>query len=211
MLRRTGLFDRLAAEPQDLGSFDFHLLAGDLPLLVQQETGSAPVAAPLRLAPEPARLDAMRRKLSRLGPRPCIALAWRSGEPRTGLFETLFKETPFDVLGNILRDKPGTLVSVQRKPLEGETAALGQALGRPVHDFSDVNPDLEDALALMAVTDDYVGVSSTLVHLRAGVGGGGTVFVPFPWEWRWMAKGGSPWFPGVRVVRQRPDGWWDYG
>lgn len=211
MLGRTGLFDRLSSTPGELQGSHVPLLAGDIPLALQQETGSVSVAPPLGLAPERSRLDAMRRKLRALGPPPYIAIAWRSGEPRTGLFETLFKEISFEVLGTILRDKPGTLVSVQRQPIDGETAALGQALGRPVHDLSGVNPDLEEALALMAATEDYVGVSSTLVHLRAGLGAAGTVFVPFPWEWRWMAKGDSPWFPGVRVVRQRPDGWWDYG
>ncbi len=211
MLARTALFERIATTPGELGANAAHaVLAGDLPLLIQQETGSVPVVPPLRLSPEGARRDAMHAKLRSLGPAPHIAVAWRSGEPRTGLFETLFKETPFDVLGNLLRDKAGTLVSVQRDPRDGETGTLAQALGRPVHDLSGVNPGLEDALALMAAVDDYVGVSSTLVHLRAGAGGGGTVLVPFPWEWRWMAKGDSPWFPGVRVVRQQPGGGWDY-
>jgi hypothetical protein len=62
---------------------------------------------------------------------------------------------------------------------------------------------------LLAVVDEYVGVSSTMVHLRAGVGGSARITVAFPYEWRWMESGDeSPWFPRARVYRQAPDGDW---
>jgi len=212
MLARTGLFERLglATDPMHVpGAFE--LLAGDMPLLLEQEMGEVPLPPPLPLVAESSRVERLLGRLRELGPAPYVALAWRSGTPRTGPFERLFKEAPVDALRGILAGKPGTLVSVQREPRDGETAALAEALGRPVHDFSGVNPDLDDALALMSAAGDYVGVSSTLLHLRAGTGGGGTVLVPFPWEWRWMAKGASPWFPGVKPVREQPGGGWDYG
>jgi hypothetical protein len=74
-----------------------------------------------------------------------------------------------------------------------------------VHDFSSVNSDLEEALALMSLVDGYVGVSNTNVHLRAGAGGAAHVLVPPPFEWRWMASGASPWFPVFHVERLRAD------
>ena len=64
-------------------------------------------------------------------------------------------------------------------------------------------------LGLLAVIDEYVGVSNTNMHLRAGIGRTARVLVPWPAEWRWMAAGDtSPWFPGFRVHRQRQDGDW---
>ena len=71
-----------------------------------------------------------------------------------------------------------------------------------------MNANLDDALAAMTLVDDYIGVSSTNVHLRAGAGGTARVLVPFPPEWRWMMRGDSLWFPGTRVHRQRADGDW---
>jgi hypothetical protein len=57
--------------------------------------------------------------------------------------------------------------------------------------------------------DDYIGVSNTNVHLRAGTGRSARVLVPGPPEWRWMIHGEeSPWFPGFRIYRQAPDGDW---
>lgn len=103
----------------------------------------------------------------------------------------------------------GTLLSVQRLPRPGETEALERVSGRPVADFSGWNEDLEDMLALLDCVDNYLAVSNTNTHLRAGLGRTGTVFVPFPPEWRWMAAGdASPWFPGFRIVRQRADDRW---
>ena len=65
-------------------------------------------------------------------------------------------------------------------------------------------------LALLALIDDYVGVSNTNMHLRAGSAEPPRVLMPAPPEWRWMAQGKeSPWFPGFSVYRQGYDGNWD--
>jgi hypothetical protein len=209
MLRRTGLFERLGATPAERereGSFA--ILVGDLPLLVPEAQSASTVPAPLALTPEPSRLAAARATLGRLGPAPHIAVAWRAGEPKTGLLETLYKEVPLERLADAVREIPGTVVSVQRAPRAGETQELAKRLGRPVHDLSEANGELEEALALMAAVDELVGVSNTNVHLRAGVGRASRVLVPFPLEWRWMAAGESPWFPGTRVQRQGADKAW---
>jgi hypothetical protein len=101
-------------------------------------------------------------------------------------------------------------VVLQRCPQPGEIDRFTAALGRPVHDLSPLNDDLEQMLALLSLIDDYVGVSNTNMHLRAGVGKTARVLVPAPPEWRWMAEGKeSPWFPGFGVYRQGYDGSWE--
>jgi len=72
-----------------------------------------------------------------------------------------------------------------------------------------LNEDLEEMLALLTALDDYLGVSNTNMHLRAGIGRTARVLVPWPVEWRWMISGDeSPWYPGFRIYRQRQDGDW---
>jgi hypothetical protein len=209
ILGRTGLFERIAADAAELDlPGAFHVLAGDLALVAQQARPGLVLAPPLKLAPEASRADSMNAKLRSLGPPPYTTVAWRSGQVQTGPRETLAKNLPLEVLASALRATRGTLVSVQRDPHADETKALATLVGRTVHDLSAVNADLEDCLALMAASDDYVGVSSTLVHLRASAGGPARIFVPFPWEWRWMAAGDSPWFPGMKVIRQKAGGSW---
>jgi Flp pilus assembly protein TadD len=209
MLARTGLFAALAAGPDSRLGASIEVLAGDLPYLAPEAQTAATVPAPLALSAEPARAAAMRERLLALGPAPHIAVAWRSGEPAAALAESLFKELPLEGFGRALLNAPGTLVSVQRNPGPGETASLAARAQRPVHDLSAMNGDLEDALALMSVIDDYVGVSSTNVHLRAGAGRTARVLVPFPHEWRWMREGPSPWFPRAMVLRQSAAGSWN--
>jgi len=99
---------------------------------------------------------------------------------------------------------------LQRQPRVEEQETLRAALGAPLHDASAANDDLEDALALLHLLDEYVGVSNTNTHLRAGTGRAARVLVPWPAEWRWLAGGArSPWFPAIPLYRQSEDGRWD--
>jgi Flp pilus assembly protein TadD len=208
MLARTGLFESLAPRLAELPEADRDVvLAGDLPLEVPGLAATTP--PPLALAPEAGHAAGARARLEALGPPPYVALAWRSGEPRAGRVLNLFKEVPPGALGEALRGVKATWVAVQRDPSREDLERISKSLGAPVHDWSAINADLDEALAVMAAIDDYAGVSSTLVHLRAGSGGRARILVPFPPEWRWMESGDtSPWFPRATVYRQGPDGEW---
>jgi hypothetical protein len=170
-----------------------------------------PPAPPI--APLAERLEDMRLRLAAAGPPPYVGMTWRAGttyEEQTGVAWSLFKEVPVAGLAGALRTAHGTFLALQRRPGAGEIEALAQALARPVHDFTALNDDLEGMLALLALIDEYVGVSNTNMHLRASVGRTARVLVPYPAEWRWMARGReSPWFPGFRVYRQTLTGSWD--
>jgi hypothetical protein len=139
-------------------------------------------------------------------------LTWRAGiapEQQRGTDWVHHKAVPLDALGGALRGVRGTLIALQRNPERGELERMAAFAGRPVHDFTALNEDLEGMLALLALVDDYIGVSNTNMHLRAGAGRSARVLVPGPPEWRWMARGeGSPWFPGFRIYRQGVDGGW---
>jgi hypothetical protein len=77
-----------------------------------------------------------------------------------------------------------------------------------VHDLSREAGDVEDALAVVALADRHVAVSSTNMHLAALAGRTAEVLVPFPPEWRSRPEGDSPWFPGFAILRQEPGGDW---
>ncbi len=192
---------------------DLAVSLGDLPAWFSDAVAPA-LLPPVPLVPLPERMEKARRALAAVGDPPYAALTWRAGTPLARQIgrgqRALTKEVGSEDLARFLPE--GTLVSLQRLPLDGEVAALAQRMGRPVHDFSTWNEDLEDMLALLAGIDDYVTVSNTNVHLLAGLGRTATVLVPFPPEWRWMASGeASPWFPGFRIVRQDRHGRWGEG
>jgi len=179
---------------------------GDLPALAGK---ASPFPAPARLVPDAARLAAMREGLASLGPAPHIGITWRAGLPRAGK-AVLAKVVDPAALGAALRGSRATLVSLQRDPVAGEAQSLAQALARPLADLSAANADLEAMLALMEALDDYVAVSNTNVHLRAGLGKPTRVLVPWPAEWRWTRSAErSPWFPDCPLYRASTDGRWD--
>lgn len=171
-----------------------------------------PIPRSLALAPLDDRLAEMRRRLAEAGPPPYLGVTWRGGIPpqeQGGAYWVLYKEIAIPALAAALSGFPGTVIALQRKPAEGEVDAFAGALGGPVHDFTALNEDLEGMLALLALLDDYVGVSNTNMHLRAGAGRTARVLVPCPAEWRWLHAGrSSPWFPGFTVYRQSLQGDW---
>jgi len=202
LLSRTRLFER-ALEPSQ------RAFIGDLPWLL--EANDPERHPPLALVPDASRVERWRGRLREWGPGPYVAFTWRAGTVTTGGPVRLqSKEVTPQLLAATVRGETATWISVQRLPREGEREALASALGAQVHDASAANDDLDEMLALMSVVDDYVGVSNANTHLRAGLGGKARVLVPNPPEWRWMTEGDrSPWFPSMRVIRQRLDGGWD--
>ena len=170
------------------------------------------VPPPLALEPLAGRAAEMRQRLAALGRPPYIGLTWRGGTPpreQRLVIWALYKEIGIPPLAAALKDIPGTFIALQRNPEAGELAALADALGRPVHDFTALNEDLEGMLALLALIDEYIGVSNTNVHLRASAGRNTRVLVPRPADWRWLHSGrSSPWFPGSVIYRQSLQGDW---
>ena len=177
------------------------LLIGDLPFAVN--ANEAP--PPLTLTPDPALRAEMEKCLAAFGPAPYVALTWRAGI-HDG--KSLSKTIPSLALAEAIAKVPGTLISIQRQPMAGETAELARLIGRPLHDLSALNDDLARMLAALSLFDDYIGVSNTNMHLRAGLRLPARVLLPHPPEFRWMADGErSPWFPEFQIYRAESSGW----
>lgn len=211
LVRRAGIVDRVAELDEDAPlDTDLFLACGDVPLLLDiRTTEDIPPPVPLPpLADEQARFQSRLADLG-LGRRPMVGLTWRGGTKKPGS-STLYKEAPLEAMALLLKDLPVDVLVLQRNPVRGEIDHLGRLLGRPVYDFSDVNANLEAMLALVDALDDYVTVSNTNVHLRAGRGKPVHVLIPSPPDYRWMATGDqSPWFPGISIYRQAADLSWD--
>jgi tetratricopeptide (TPR) repeat protein len=171
-----------------------------------------PVPPSITLEPLAETIARMRERLEAIGPPPYLGVTWRAGtmpEEQTSVTWVLYKTIPIAALAHSMKGTEGTVLALQRQPGPGEIDAFSAALGRPVHDLTALNDDLEGMLALLTLLDDYVTVSNTNVHLRASVGRTARVLVPAPPEWRWMYTGRStPWFPGSVVYRQSLQGDW---
>ena len=190
----------------DPSRFDVLLPVGDLPCLL--DARGTPLPLSISVAPE--RVAQWRRRLAALGPPPYLGVTWRAGTKRDNPSEfaargedPLYKEIKIAPIASALRPWRGTVVILQRLPEQGEVAAFCKALGHVAHDLSSANDDLAEMAVLLSLIDEYVGVSNTNMHIRAGFGKTARVLVPFPPEFRWMHTGEhSPWFPGFTIYRQ---------
>lgn len=195
-------------EPEDL---DYRVAVCDLALAVDMRD-EADIPPPVGLVPSPGALGQARRMLAPLGDGPFIGVTWRGGTSKEEFskWNVLYKEIDPDLLAELLRDVPGQVLILQRKPKAGEIERFAERLGRPVHDLTAVNEQLEVMLALLSLIDEYVAVSNTNVHLRAGAGRISRVLIPHPPDWRWMAAGRSPWYPDIPTYREAcGGGGWD--
>jgi len=203
---QAGLFEEIAAAGEALPETDVELQASDLALASGE--GFAPS---LRFAPDAARSGAIAGQLRAFGPPPYLGVTWGAGltsdEGKNWQGAFWKKRVPPERLGALLRGLPGTPVILQRKPEAADIAAFSEAAGRPALDMSATNEDLLDAIALLALLDEYIGMSNTNMHLLAGVSGRhARVLLPVPAEWRWGSAGQSPWFPGFVLYRAQHHG-----
>jgi len=198
----AGMSEFIVCEYGPARQVDLTLASGDLP-----SASGAHFAPPLPLHVDPERRTKMHAELRSFGPPPYIAVTWRGGlmpdEPKPEGIRYFAKQLPPELLAAALRPLDARVIVVQRRPQTDEARRFAEAVGRPVLDLSSINDDLREALALLSLVDEYIGLSNTNMHLRAGLEGKtARVLVPTPPEWRWGLKGtSSPWFPTFTLYR----------
>lgn len=206
IVERSAAVDEVVTEGES--PHDLKLSIGDLPHLLGM-TSTSDVPSALKLPVRKHDREAVEATLEKFGPPPYVGLTWRAG---TRQWNALTKSVPVAQLGRALSGISATFIVLQRDPDAGEIEALSASLGRPVHDLSSLNKNLERMLALLHRVEAYVGVSNTNTHLRAGTSRPSHVLVSHPPEWRWMNRSErSPWFSTFPLYRQKfsvsDDGW----
>ncbi len=181
---------------------NYTLSVGDLPYLLDVATAEE-ICPPVELSPLPDLVEKIKKRLKKAGPPPYIGVTWRAGTEYKG---ALFKETPLHDMAICLKNVEGTIIALQRLPDDDEIQKFSDILGRQIHDFTDLNDELEEMIALLQEIEAYVTVSNTNVHLREALNRISHVLIPNPPDFRWMSEGPvSPWFPYSRVFRQTAD------
>jgi tetratricopeptide (TPR) repeat protein len=180
---------------------------GSLPRWFRRSAADFPRHADF-LRADPARVQEWRKRLAAYGAGPRIGVSWRGGtaSSRRGL-----RSLELAQLAPVLADVPATWVSLQYTDCRAELAGLAQRHGVTIHHWQEAIDDYDETAALVAALDAVVTVCTALVHLSGGLGQRTLVLVPYAAEWRYGAAGEAmPWYPSVRLLRQRsPGGWAD--
>jgi len=104
---------------------------------------------------------------------------------------------------------PGvTFISLQKG--HGEQEALSPSPHKPMlHLGSDIQ-DFLDTAALIKNLDLLICVDTAIAHLAGALGKSVWVLLPYVADWRWMMEGSdSPWYPSMRLFRQKQRGQWN--
>lgn len=71
------------------------------------------------------------------------------------------------------------------------------------------NGPFMDTAALMKNLDLVITADTSIAHLAGGLGVPTWVVLPFPAEWRWQHGTTTPWYPTMKLFRQKTYNQWD--
>jgi tetratricopeptide (TPR) repeat protein len=190
--------------------FDFHTPLLSLPLAFRTDLGSIPGGVPY-LAVDPVAMNEWRRRLAAV-PGCKVGLNWR-GNPEAEKYAALQSRSfPLAAAAPLARVPGVTLVSLQKGPgaAEIEQVAFGDSVVRltdPAHLGADEIAD--ETAALLKSLDLVITADTALAHLAGALGVPVWVVLQSVPDWRWLTdRDDSPWYPTMRLFRQRLAGDW---
>ncbi|HEX8011820.1 MAG TPA: tetratricopeptide repeat-containing glycosyltransferase family protein, partial [Casimicrobiaceae bacterium] len=194
--------DRVITFEQALPAFDYYIHLHTLPTVFETDLDSIPADIPY------IRLDSawVGRWAGRVGAAGelKVGLVW-AGNPSHRYDRD--RSIPQPLLDPLWDVKGVRFYSLQK----GSAAAAAQA-AVPERGLVDLGPDLEDfadTAAVIAQLDLVIGVDTAVVHLAGALGKPVWLLVANPAEWRWLEERvDSPWYPTLRLFRQREHGAW---
>ena len=200
---------RIVPFEADLPPFDLSTPLLSLPWLLGTELSTIPGGVPY-LSAEPAAVAAWKARLSAL-PGLKVGIAWQGNletERQGGFIGRSFElaaAAPLAQLSSV------TLISLQKGAGSEQRAQVDFA--PKVLELTDPREmgasELKDTAALMSALDLIVTADTLTAHLAGALGIPVWVVLSASPDWRWLtAREDSPWYPTMRLFRQRPGGAW---
>ena len=191
----------VVAPGEPLPPFDLHVPAMSLPFAFGTTLDTVPSESPyLRVPSECARRIAgvIRDDGFRVG------LVW-SGNPDH--YNDRNRSIRLGKLLQFLPTLPGLrLYGLQKGPAAEQVASVPS----PVTDLAPHLTDLADSAATITMLDLVICVDTSIAHLAGALGANVWTLLPEPADFRWMSgREDSPWYPTMRLFRQRSAGDWD--
>ncbi|CAE6881641.1 hypothetical protein [Paraburkholderia domus] len=134
-----------------------------------------------------------------------IGVVWAGG-PYTALDR--FRSIDIEALRPLFSHPGTTWFSVQKGERERDSEALADELN--LHTLGPTIGDFTDTLAILETLDLLITVDTSVAHLAGAANLPVWVLLPAYSEWRWLTGcTDSPWYPSMRLFRQRELGEWD--
>jgi len=208
LFRRSPWVDRLVPLDEVFQKTDYQLLLMSFPAVLNTRLDSIPANVPY-LSADPEAVATWGSLLARSGDGLKIGIAWQ-GNPKHP--EDARRSFPLSALAP-LASVPGVrLIRLQHGHGSEQLERLN-GMFKVEDPFSEAGLDdwdYLDAANLIENLDLVVTMDSSIAHLAGALGKPVWVALPFASEWRWLReRDDSPWYPSMRLFRQRRDGDWD--
>ena len=194
--------DRLAPRGDALPPFDLQAPMMSLPGILKTTLQTIPADIPYLFA-EPELVEHWREKLAGVsGVR--IGIHWR------GRSKSDRRVIPLRCFAD-LSDVPGVrLISLQKGASElSADEKAGSSIVSLGDDFDTVRGAFVDTAAIMMNLDLVISCDTSVVHLAGALGVPVWLVAAFVPDWRWqLERSDSPWYPTMRIFRQKSPGDW---
>jgi len=189
------------AAGERLPEFHWQCSLMSLPLAFGTTVATIPGTIPYLTAPMTAR----RRAAEFPWPqgRLRVGLAWAGSQTHR---KDRYRSIHPTLLSPLLGREDTAFYSLQVGPRAEELAALGFQ----VTNLAPWIEDMADTAALIVQLDLVIAVDTAVAHLAGALGKPVWVLLPSAPDWRWLLdREDSPWYPGMRLFRQRQLGEWE--
>jgi tetratricopeptide (TPR) repeat protein len=197
--------DQLVVQGEDLPPFDTYAPLLSLPGLLGTTLATVPAEVPY-LHADPELVQRWRRELEQL-PGFKVGIVWQGNPDNRG---DRYRSVPLRHFAALAAVPGVRLISLQKGPGTEQLAAV---------DFpvTDLGPRLDessgpfrDSAAVLQCLDLVVVIDTALAHLAGALAVPAWVALSASADWRWLLdREDSPWYPTVRLFRQRRFGEWE--
>lgn len=185
-----------------LSEIDFHVPLLELPRIFGTTLDTIPCNIPY-LHADPIKADYWRQRLTGKGFK--IGIVWAGHSTHTEDRSRSCHLRDFLRLNKI----PGVrLIGLQKGPSARQMEDL--VTDGPIMNLSDELYDFSDTAGVIENLDLIISVDTAVLHLAGAMGKPAWALLPFSPDWRWLlARQDSPWYPTIRLFRQRRYGDWE--
>jgi Flp pilus assembly protein TadD len=191
--------------PVDESLYDSQIPIGSLGRLYRRDLASFASVVHPYLQADAALAGKFRRQMN--PDRQIIGISWSTSNPDNGRHRSV----DLARLCAVFVGKPIQLVNLQYNCDLAAINAVEESLGVEITRLPDVDnfAEIDKLAAVVSSCDLVISIGNATAHLAAALGRPTWVLTPAAGSWRWMFEGATtPWYPSVRVFRQKRSGHW---
>jgi hypothetical protein len=210
LLGSLGMRGTLISRGEPLPKFDLHIPLLSLPLALNTELNTIPGGVPY-LHVDPEALGSWSERLGAL-PGVKVGINWHGNPEAEKLSALQARSFPLADAAPLARLEGVSLVSLQkgRGAEQREQVEFSQQVAQ-LTDPLYMGPDeiATETSALIKALDVVITADTALAHLAGALGARVWLVLQDVPDWRWLiGRADSPWYPTMRLFRQRTPGNW---